>query len=289
MCVRFLFFPFLSALALLWSPGAVQAAAEQKTRLARLSVDVRYYYGRWQWGDFKMTPRAGMAGPDLRLELQEGRWVALASYLSGSFAAVGAMSLSDPTFNSRKNFELADSRDEFEVGLEFHPWPQAGFALIYKLVQYDLAVDVELNSDQRHYGTGREQVVDEAWGWGVGFLPRLPLKFGLSLRGEFFYFPRLTAKGAGIYQYEMFYNSDRLDERWVGRVDVHGFRARGELTYALAKIPISLSLGYFYQSLAQRDPAQEGWLELYLAGQTQARSWLEDRFHGITVRAGFTF
>jgi len=35
--------------------------------------------------------------------------------------------------------------------------------------------------------------------------------------------------------------------------------------------------------------SRRGWLELYLAGQTQARSWLDDRFHGITARAGFSF
>ena len=109
------------------------------------------------------------------------------------------------------------------------------------------------------------------------------------LRGELFYFPRLRAKGAGTYQYEMLYNGDRLDERWFGRMDVHGFRIRSELTYALAKIPISLSLGYFYQSLVGREPAQDGWLEFYLVGQTQVRSWLEDRFHGLTARAGFSF
>ena len=286
--MRILVFPLLGALALLW-PLHSADAAEEKGRPVQLSVDVRYYYGRWQWGDFKMTPRAGMAGPDLRLELQEGRWALFATYLSGDFAAVGAMPLSDPVYHSRKNFELTSSREEFETGLEFHPWSYAGLALVYKLAQYDLVADVELNSDQRYYGTGREQVIDEAWGWGIGFLPQVPLRRGLLLRGEFFYFPRLTAKAAGTYQYDMLYNSDRLDERWFGRVDVRGFRGRGELTYALAKIPISFSLGYFYQSLAEWKPVREGWLELYLAGQTQARSWLKDRFHGVTIRAGFTF
>jgi len=286
--LRSLFFSLLGVLALLWSPDIARAAG-QKKRPVQLAVDVRYYYGRWQWGDFKMTPRAGMAGPNLRLELQEGRWAGFATYLSGDFVAVGATPLSDPIFHSRKNYELTDSREEFEVGLEFHPWAYTGFALVYKLAQYDLVIDVELNSDQRHYGTGREQVVDEAWGWGVGLLPAVPLRGDLVLRGEFFYFPSLRAKGAGTYQYEMLYNSDRLDERWFSRVDVHGFRVCGELTYGLAQIPISFSLGYFYQALLEREAALEGWLELYLVGQTQTRGWLEDRFHGITVRAGFSF
>jgi hypothetical protein len=288
MRVKSPFFLFLTTLGLFCLLGVSQAVG-QKAHSVRLFADVRYYYGHWQWGDFKMIPRAGMAGPNLRLELKEGLLAAFATYLSGDFAAVGAMPLSDPIFNSRKNYELIGNREEFEVGLEFRPWLYAGFALVYKLAQCDLVTDVELNSDQRQYGTGREQVVDEAWGWGVGFLPQVPLKGGLMLRGEFFYFPRFRAKGAGTYQYEMLYNSDRLDERWFGRVGVHGFRTHGELAYALAKIPISFSLGYFYQALVEREPVRDGWLELYMAGQTQVRSWLEDRFHGITVRAGFSF
>jgi len=278
----------IGAFSLLFLAGSA-AAAPKRWGEVRLSVDVRYYYGRWQWGDFKMTPRAGMAGPDLRLELLGGRGAVYGTYLSGSFAAVGATPLEDPLYRSRKNFELADSREEFEVGLEFLPWPYAGIAVAYKLAQYDLVADVELNSDQRLYGTGREQVVSEAWGWGIGLLPRVPLRYGLIFDGEFFFFPRLTAKAAGTYQYQMLYNRASLDERWYGRVGVHGFRGRGEFTYALAKVPISLSLGYFFQLLVEREPSQDGWLEAYLAGQTQARSWLEDRFHGVTARAGFTF
>lgn len=277
-----------AALFPLLLPGAVDVFAREAP-LVRLSVDVRYYYGRWQWGEFKMTPRAGMAGPDLRLELQEGRWALRAAYLSGDFAAVGATPLQDAVYGSRKNFRLTDNREEFEVGLEFHPRRWIGGALVYKLVQYDLVVDVELNSDQRLYGSGREQVVDEAWGWGVGLLPRLPLGRSLAVHGEIFYFPRLTARGAGTYQYEMLYNRGRLDERWFGRTSVHGFRGQMELIYALARVPVSFSLGYFYQFLDAREAAAEGWLEAYLAGQTQARTWREDRFHGVTARAGFSF
>jgi len=265
------------------------AAGSVDARWVQLAVDVRYYYGRWQWGDFKMTPRAGMAGPDLRLELQEGRWVLSAYYLSGDFAAVGATPLADPVYHSRKNFELTGNREDFEVGVEFHPWSRAGIALIYKLVQYDLVTDVDLNSDQRLYGSGREQVVDEAWGWGIGLLPRVPLGRGFTAGGEIFFFPTLTTKAAGSYRYDMLFNSDRLDERWFGRTEVSGFRCRFEFAYELPKVPISLSLGYFFQRLADRDSGTRGWLEEYLAGQTQTQSWEEDLFQGVTARAGFTF
>ena len=84
------------------------ATAESKLRL---DVDVRYYYGQWQWGDYEMTPRAGQAGPDVRVHLPGGRWSLGTSYLSGDFSAAGASPLSDPLFRSRKNFAVEDGRE----------------------------------------------------------------------------------------------------------------------------------------------------------------------------------
>jgi hypothetical protein len=253
----------------------------------RLQVDVRYYYGRWQWGELAMRPRAGMAGPDVRLEL--GHWALYTAYLSGEFTAVGAWPLADPFFHSRKNYKLADDREEFELGLEYRPFSWAGVALVYKFVQYDLLADVELNSDQRRYGTGQEQALDEAGGLGLGLRLRLPLGQRLALGSDLFYFPRLRAEAAGAYQYRMLYRSGGLDERWFGRAKVRGFKVRGELTYALSALPISLSVGYFHQLLEEGDPSPLGWLETYLGGQTQDRCWLEDRFEGFTGRMGFSF
>ena len=265
------------------------AAAERGERRMRLAVDVRYYYGSWQWGDFKMTPRAGLAGPDLRLELLGGLWSLGTAYLSGNFSATGATALQDSRFHSRKNFAIEDNREEFEISLEFRPFDWAGFVVLYRLGQYDLSADVDLNSDQRLYGTGSEEALNETRGWGCGWRPRIPLGSRLTLGGEFIYFPLLKAEGAGTHQYTMLYDDNRLDERWFGRDDLRGFKARGELAYVLPSLPISLSVGYFYQRLVDRDPAADGWLDDYLASQTQRQSWLEDRFQGFTARAGFVF
>ena len=265
------------------------AAAEKGKRRMRLAVDVRYYYGSWQWGDFKMTPRAGLAGPDLRLELLGGLWTLGTSYLSGNFSATGATALRDPRFHSRKNFAIEDNREEFEISLEFRPFDWAGLVALYRFSQYDLNADVDLDSDQRLYGAGSEEALNETRGWGVGLRPQVLLRGRLVLRGEFIYFPLLKAEGAGTHQYTMLYDDNRLDERWFGRDDLRGFKGRLEFAYALPSIPISLSVGYFYQRLVDRDPAAAGWLEDYLASQTQTRSWLEDRFQGLTARTGFVF
>ena len=56
-----------AVLACIFTRSLPGATAGKSGRDMQLAVDVRYYYGSWQWGDFKMTPRAGMAGPDLRL------------------------------------------------------------------------------------------------------------------------------------------------------------------------------------------------------------------------------
>ena len=280
---------FLISIFLLMGLAAAAAAAEKGKRRMRLAVDVRYYYGSWQWGDFKMTPRAGLAGPDMRLELRDGLWTIGTSYLSGNFSASGATALDDPRFHSRKNFEIEDNREEFEISLEFRPIDLAGFVLLYRLGQYDLSADVDLNSDQRLYGSGSEEALNETRGWGIGLRPRIPLGDRLALRGEFIYFPLLKAEGAGTHQYTMLYDDNQLDERWFGRDDLRGFKLRGELTYVLPSIPISLAVGYFYQRLVDRDPAAASWLEDYLSSQTQTRSWLEDRFQGLTARAGFVF
>ncbi|MDP6701386.1 MAG: hypothetical protein QGH25_17175 [Candidatus Latescibacteria bacterium] len=279
----------LTALACLLLPSLPATAADRSARAVQLAVDVRYYYGHWQWGDFNMTPRAGMAGPDLRLEFQGGRLSVGTTYLSGNFAAVGAVALDDPLFHSRKNFDLVDNREEFSIDLEYRPVRYAGLVLMYRLGQYDLSSTVDLNSDQRLYGRGREQATNEARGWGVGLRAKLPLRRSLVFSGEFIYFASVAAEAAGTYQYQMLYNNSGLDERWFGRSDLRGFKGRGELTYSLKTVPISLAAGYFYQLLVDRDAARTGWVEAYLAGQTQGRNWLDDRFRGFTARAGFSF
>ena len=281
-----LFLP--AALFLIFLAGPV-AAADKSARKMRLAVDVRYYYGHWRWGEFKMTPRAGLAGPDVRLELFDGRWTIGTSYLSGNFSATGATALNDPRFHSRKNFDLEDNREEFEISLEFRPVNFAGLVVMYKLGQYDLEADVDLNSDQRLYGTGREEALNETRGWGVGLRPQLPVGRHLTFRGEFVYFPDLKAEGAGTHQYQMLFHDNELDERWFSRDELRGFKGRGELIYALPSVPVSLAVGYFYQRLVDRDSTREGWLENYLVSQTQTRSWLKDRFQGFTARAGFLF
>lgn len=265
------------------------AAAAEGPRRARLSAEVRYFYGRWQWGGFDMAPRAGMAGPDLRLELLGGRLAVDTAYLSGNFAGVGATPLEDPRYHSRKDFDLADEREEFTLSLEYCPIPYGGMALVWRLARYDLAAQVELNSDQRRYGTGREQAHNEARGLGIGLRPRLPLKGGLGLRGEFLYFPRLRGEAAGRYQYQLVFREEGLDERWFGRTRVRGFSGWGELSYALSAIPICVAAGLFYQRLEARQLPPGGWLENYLKGQTRDQSWLADRFYGFTARAGFRF
>ncbi len=276
----------LCALLSLATARGAQAAGP---RLARLSAEVRYFYGQWQWGDFKMAPQAGMAGPDLRLELLNGRLAMGAAYLSGSFAGVGATPLDDPRYHSRKDFDLADDREEFTLGLEYSPWPHGGVVLVWRLARYDLDAEVELNSDQRRYGTGREQAHNEARGLGIGLRPRLPLWGGLKLRGEFLYFPDLAAEAAGRYQYQVVYRQEGLDERWFGRARARGFSGSGELSYELSAVPISVAAGFFYQRLEARRLPPEGWLENYLQGQTRDQSWLADRFSGFTARAGFQF
>ena len=262
------------------------ATAESKLRL---DVDVRYYYGQWQWGDYEMTPRAGQAGPDVRVHLPGGRWSLGTSYLSGDFSAAGASPLSDPRFRSRKNFAVEDGREELVLDLEFRPLGWLGVAAVYRFSQYELVSDVQLNSDQRLYGTGVERVVNEARGWGLSVRPRLPVHRQVTFSGELSLFPELSGEAAGRYQYQMLFDDNELDSRWFGRSSPRGFAGRGELTYALTGIPISLSAGFFFEQLHDRDPAEAGWLEDQLGGQTPGRSWLDDDFRGITARAGFTF
>jgi len=279
-----LLFFWLSAL-LGW--GGEARAAE--TGLARLSAEVRYFYGRWQWGDFEMSPQAGMAGPELRVEVLGGKLNGSAAYLSGHFIGVGATSLDDPRYHSRKNFDLADDREEFTFGLEYRPLTSAGVVVVWRLARYDLDAEVELNSDQRRYGSGREQAHNEARGFGFGLRPRLPLGHRLALNGEFLYFPALQSEAAGRYQYQVVYREEHLDERWFGERRVRGFSVWGELSYGLRAVPVTVAAGFFYQGLEGSNVPPAGWLEDYLRGQTRDRSWLRDRFFGFTARAGFRF
>lgn len=264
-------------------------AAEPHPRLARLTAEVRYFYGRWQWGDFEMAPQAGMAGPQLRLELLNGKLAAGASYLSGDFVGVGATPLGDERYHSRKDFDLADNREEFTLSLEYRPWVYAGAVAVWRLARYDLDAQVELNSDQRRYGSGREQAHNEARGLGLGLRPRVPLAGRLALNGEFLYFPGLQSEAAGRYQYQVVYREESLDERWFGEEEVRGFSGWGELVCDLRAVPVTVAAGFFYQRLKGRQLPPPGWLEDYLRGQTRDRSWLRDRFYGFTARAGFRF
>lgn len=279
----------IAALGILAPGSGKSQAAEARPRLARLTAEVRYFYGRWQWGDFEMAPQAGMAGPQLRLELLDGQVAAGASYLSGDFAGVGATALDDPRYHSRKDFDLADNREEFTLSLEYRPWTHAGAVAVWRLARYDLDAQVELNSDQRHYGSGREQAHNEARGLGFGLRPRVPLAGRLALNGEFLYFPGLQSEAAGRYQYQVVYREEGLDERWFGEKKVRGFSGWGELVCDLRAVPVTVAAGFFYQRLKGRQLPPAGWLEDYLRGQTRDRSWLRDRFYGFTARAGFRF
>ena len=275
-------------LPILLAAAAGSATGGDEGRM-RLDVDVRFYYGQWHWGDYEMTPRAGQAGPDLRLHLPGDRWSLGTSYLSGDFSAAGAAPLVDPVFRSRKNFAVEDGREELMLDLEYRPFDWLGLAAVYRFSQYELVSEVQLNSDQRFYGTGIEHVVNEARGWGMSMRPRLPVHRALTLSGEVTFFPELKGEAAGRYQYQMLFNDSELDARWFGRSAPRGFTGRGELTYALSEIPISLSAGFFYQQLHDRRPSGSGWMEDHLGGQTQSRSWLDDDFRGLTTRAGFGF
>ena len=279
----------LVALALLALGRGEAWAAEARPRLARLTAEVRYFYGRWQWGDFEMAPQAGMAGPQLRLEVLGGKVAAGAAYLSGDFAGVGATALDDERFHSRKEFDLVDKREEYTLSLEYRPWQWAGAVAVWRLARYDLEAEVELNSDQRRYGSGREQAHNEARGLGVGLRPRVPLAGRLVLAGEWLYFPGLQGEAAGRYEYQVVYREEALDERWFGRTKVRGFSGWGEVAYELRAVPVTVAAGFFYQRLKSRQPPSAGWLEDYLRGQTGNRSWLQDRFYGFTARAGFRF
>lgn len=282
-------FLLIGATVLLALGSGPARAAEARPRLARLSAEVRYYYGRWHWGEFSLAPQAGMAGPQLRLEVWEGKLVAGAAYLSGDFAGVGATPLDDDRFHSRKEFDLADQREEFTFSLEYRPWAYAGAVAVWRLARYDLDAAVELNSDQRHYGSGREQAHNEARGIGVGVRPHLPLASRLALDGELLYFPGLQGEAAGRYEYQVVYREEGLDERWFGRTKVRGLAGQAELAYQLRAVPVTVAAGFFYQRLKSRRLAPAGWLEEYLRGQTGDRSWLLDRFYGFTARAAFRF
>jgi len=264
-------------------------AAEADAGGARFSVDVSYCYGRWSWGDATLTPRVGLAGPDVRLELLGGRLILGGAYLSGDYAAVGATRFDDTRYHSHKNYAVEGNREDFEIDLEYRPRSTLGLVLAYKLVQYDLVSHVELESDQRHYGSGREQAVNEAWGFGVGLRPRVSLGRGRILRGEILYYPRLTAEAAGSYRYEMLFRDEGLNERWFGRTHVRGLRAAAEVCYTLQTVPVSFTVGIFTERFDDPDQAPPGWLESYLVGQTQSRVWLDDRVSGLSARAGFCF
>jgi hypothetical protein len=266
--------------------GPAEAAPK---RIVQLAVDIRYYYGQWNWGDFKMAPRAGIAGPNLRLELLGSRLTLTSAYQSGNFSATGATALDDISFHSRKNFTLRDSRELFEIGLEYRLHSTLALAVTYVSTQYDLKANVDLNSDQRLYGSGTETAINETKGLGLGIRPHLKLQRNLSFNGEAIYFPRLKAEAAGTYQYQLFYRDGNLDERWFGETDIDGFKLRGEITYGLIDMPITLSAGYFYQRFEEIDANDAGWLDEYLLGQSRNRSWRSDQFHGFTARAGFVF
>ncbi|MCC7263899.1 MAG: hypothetical protein IT369_15410 [Candidatus Latescibacteria bacterium] len=265
------------------------APAAEAPRPVRLSAEVRYYYGRWQWGGFSLAPQAGMAGPQLRLELLGGKLAAGAAYLSGDFTGVGATALDDARFHSRKEFDLADNREQFTLSLEYRPWAYGGVVVVWRLARYDLDAAVQLISDQRHYGSGREQAHNEARGLGLGLRPLVPLVGRLALQGEALYFPGLQNEAAGRYQYQVVYREEALDERWFGRTKVRGLAGQAELVYTLQAVPAQLAAGFFYQHLRSRHLPPAGWLEDYLRGQTGDHNWLRDRFYGFTARAAFRF
>lgn len=274
-------------LPLLALAGLLRAPAWGAAPDLRLDVDVLYLYGRWRWGDFEMNSEAGLAGPQARLSLLEGRWSARAAYLTGDFAAVGAVPLDDPLYHSRKNYDLDDRRETFEAALEYRPRPVAGVALVYRFARYDHEARVELDSDQRAYGDGVEETVAESSAWGLAVRSRLPAVLGFRVEAEVAWFPRVRTEASGHYGYTMYYRTDRLDERWYARFEPTGLRGVVEVAYPLRLLPATLSLGLLHERFADDDAVRRGWLTDYLA--SGGRDWRKDRLQGVALRAGFRF
>ena len=274
--------PRLAGLGLLCVPWRAPAEAP----ILQLHVDVRYLYGNWRWGGVESRSVAGLAGPQARLAIGEGRWSVRVAYLTGDFAAVGAIPLDDPVYHSRKNYDLDDRRETFDAALEFRPKPGLCVALVYRFARYEHAARIELDSDQRLYGDGLESTVAESAAWGVALRPEIPLLRGLRFEGEVAWFPRVRTEASGRYEYTMFYRSDRLDERWYDRFEPTGLRVGAEITYPLTILPASLSAGYLYERF-DASAHTTGWLSDYLV--SGGRDWREDRFQSVTLRAGFRF
>jgi len=252
----------------------------------QFDVDVRYLYGDWHWGDSQMRSATGLAGPEARFILGD-RWSARLTYLTGDFAAVGAVPLDDPVYHSRRNYSLDDRRETLDAAFEFHPLPFLTAALIYRFARYEHASRIELDSDQRLYGEGLESTVAELSAWGLGVRSRIRLVEGLHLGGEAAWFPRVRTEASGRYQFTMLYRSDRLDERWYGQFEPTGLRAGAEITYDLDVLPATLATGYLVERFDDDDARREGWLSDYLAGG--GRDWRKDHLQGVTLRAGFHF
>ncbi len=275
--------PRLALLGLFCVP--LRAPAE--TPVLQFDVDVRYLYGDWHWGGVEMRSVAGLAGPQARLAIDEGRWSAQVAYLTGDFAAVGAIPLDDAVYHSRKNYDLDDRRETFDAAFEFRPRPELAVALVYRFARYEHAARIELDSDQRLYGDGLESTVAESAAWGVAVRPQVPLLRRLRLEGEVAWFPRVRTEASGRYEYTMFYRSDRLDERWYDRFEPTGLRVAAEITYPLSVLPATLSAGYLHERFDDTSAHSTGWLSDYLA--SGARDWRKDRFQSVTLRAGFRF
>jgi hypothetical protein len=266
---------------------ALPVAATTEADGLRVDLDVTYVYGEWRWGAFDMRPQAGLAGPEARLILPGDRWSASLRYLTGDFAAVGAIPLADPLFNSRKNYSLDDRRETLAAAQEFRPNRDLSVGLRQRYARYEHSARIELESDQRLYGEGHERTVAESWAVGAGLRLHRPVTARLSIAADAAWYPWVRSEISGEYDYDMLYRPERLDERWFGRFEPTGWRAGLDISWALASLPATLSAGLLYERFAGDDGGDSGWLADYLAGDS--RDWQTDRLLGLTLRAGFSF
>jgi hypothetical protein len=275
--------PPIALLGILCGPAAVTASPD-----VRLDVGVRYLYGDWRWGAFKMNSEAGMAGPQARLAILGGRWAMRVAYLTGDFAAVGAIPLDDPLYHSRKNYAVDDRRETFDGALEFRPLPAFGAALVYRFARYEHTARIVLDSDQRAYGEGLESTIAESSAWGLAARSELPPVRGFRITGELAWFPRVHTESSGRFAYTMSQRADQLDERWYDRFSPTGLRGVAEVNYAFNILPATLSAGYLYERFDDDEALREDWLTDYLAGGA-GRDLRQDLLQGVTLRAGFRF
>jgi hypothetical protein len=274
--IRLLF----SLLGLLSLPAAAPAGELQ------FDVDVRYLYGDWRWGDAKMRTEAGVAGPEARLVFAD-LWSARLSYLTGDFAAVGAVPLADPVYHSRRNYDLSDRRETFDAALEFRPIKSLGIALVYRFARYEHDAVIQLDSDQRLYGEGVESTIAELSAWGLAARSELPLVHGLRLLSEAAWYPYARTEASGHYEFNMLFRPDSLDERWYGRFEPTGLRATVEIRHELSSLPATISAGWLHERFDDAAAKQSDWLSDYLVGG--GRDWRKDYLQGVTLRAGFHF